>query len=110
MNRYDVAELAEDAVALHPTRPAMTLAHDSADARLIVFRIKPGQQVPSHTSTSTVILSVVAGEGVVSGGEGEMPVSMGDVVAFSPNEPHGMRAVHNELVLLATITPRPGTR
>jgi quercetin dioxygenase-like cupin family protein len=40
----------------------------------------------------------------------DRPVATGDVVTYEPNELHGMRAVTEELVLLATITPRPGTR
>ena len=110
MTRYDVRDLARRAVAAHPNRPAMTLLLDTADARLIVFRIAPGQAVPSHTSTSTVILTVVSGRGAVSGAEGELDVATGDVVAFAPQEPHGMYARAEELVLLATITPRPGDR
>jgi len=37
-------------------------------------------------------------------------VAAGDVVTYDPNEIHGMRAADEELVLLATITPRPGSR
>jgi quercetin dioxygenase-like cupin family protein len=110
MIRYDPRELARTAVAAHPARPAMTLALDTADARLIVFRIAPGQAVPPHASSSTVILTVVSGTGTVSGAEGDLEVAEGDVVAFGPREPHGMRATTTELVLLATIAPRPGER
>jgi quercetin dioxygenase-like cupin family protein len=37
-------------------------------------------------------------------------VSPGEIVLFEPNELHGMRADAEEVVLLATITPRPGDR
>jgi quercetin dioxygenase-like cupin family protein len=57
-----------------------------------------------------VVLSVVSGRGVVSGADREQPVEEGDVVTYEPNELHGMRAIDTNLVLLATITPRPGER
>jgi quercetin dioxygenase-like cupin family protein len=81
--------------------------HDSADARLVVFRIEAGQAVMPHTSTATVILSVIAGTGIVSGGSEEREVSAGDIVVFDPNELHGMRATDDTLVIVATIAPRP---
>jgi quercetin dioxygenase-like cupin family protein len=94
----------------HPGRPAMALAHDAPDVRLVVFRIAAGQAVPVHTSASTVVLHVLSGSGMVSGGEGEREVSAGMVIAYEPQEPHGMRAHTEELSLLAVITPRPASR
>jgi quercetin dioxygenase-like cupin family protein len=98
------------AVSAQPSRPATALLHDVADARVVVFRIEAGQAVAPHTSTSTVLLSVVAGHGMVSGAEGERAVSAGDLVAYDVAELHGMRALDERLVLVAIITPRPGTR
>jgi quercetin dioxygenase-like cupin family protein len=37
-------------------------------------------------------------------------VQAGSLVAYDPDEPHGMRATSEELVLLAAITPRPASR
>jgi quercetin dioxygenase-like cupin family protein len=103
-------DAAREARAASPTRPATAILHDSADLRLIVFRLAPGQAVPPHRSTSTVMLTVLAGEGVLSGGDGERTCAAGDVVVYAPEELHGMRATGVELQLLATITPRPGER
>ncbi|HUX35329.1 MAG TPA: AraC family ligand binding domain-containing protein [Gemmatimonadaceae bacterium] len=108
MNVYDPAALAAAAVATRPERPATAIVHDAAGARLVLFRIEAGQAVAPHTSASTVILSVVAGAGLVSGPDGERPVRAGDVVAYAPDERHGMRALSETLVVLATIAPRPG--
>jgi quercetin dioxygenase-like cupin family protein len=101
---------AADAVAADPRRPATAIVHDSADARSIIFRIGPGQTVPPHRSASTVMLTVMAGRGTVSGVDKETPVAAGDVIVYEPNELHGMRAGDDTLVLLATISPRPGER
>ena len=110
MRVYDPAAVARTAVAAHRDRPAMSLMHDGTDARLVVFRIAAGQSVPVHTSGSTVVLPVLSGSGLVSGSDGELEVSAGTVVAYEPQEPHGMRARTEELTLLAFITPRPASR
>lgn len=102
--------LAEHAVSARPDRPATAIAHDCPDARSVVFRIAPGQEVPEHVSMSSVTLVVLDGMGVVSGAGGERIVSRGDLVTYDPDEPHAMRAVSGPLVLLAVIAPRPGVR
>jgi quercetin dioxygenase-like cupin family protein len=111
MKPLDATAAARTAVAANPTRPATAVIHDSDDVRLVVFRLAPGQQVPPHQSASTVILRVLDGSGILSGGEGaEQHCKPGDTVAYEPNELHGMRADSEELLLLATIAPRPGSR
>lgn len=110
MKIYDAPALARAAVAGQSGRPAMTLVHDSDDARIVLFRLDPGQAMPVHTSPSTVVLTIISGTGTVSGGDGERTVKPGDIVAYAENEPHGMRAGHEELAIAAVITPRPGTR
>jgi quercetin dioxygenase-like cupin family protein len=88
----------------------MIVMHDSADVRLVIFQIEPGQQVPMHTNASTVVLTVVEGSGVVNGTGGEQTVSRGAVVTYEPREPHGMRATNERFILMAAIAPRPATR
>ena len=110
MNIYDPLEVAKQAVAAHPGRPATAIIHDAPDARLVVFRIAAGQAVPVHTTASTVVLHILSGTGLVNGAQGERPVSAGAIVTYEPREPHGMRATTGELVLLAVIAPRPASR
>ncbi|HEU4629924.1 MAG TPA: cupin domain-containing protein [Gemmatimonadaceae bacterium] len=88
----------------------MAILHDAPDVRLVVFRLAPGQAVPPHRSTSSVLLTVLEGAGTLSGAGAERRCTAGDVVAYAPEELHGMRADDGELLLLATITPRPGSR
>jgi quercetin dioxygenase-like cupin family protein len=106
------ADAARAAAATRPDRPATTVLHDSPDARVIVFRLGPGQQVPPHRNASTVLLQVLEGSGLISGAEGERAAAPGDVAVFAPNALHGMRAPADggELIILATIAPRPGQR
>jgi quercetin dioxygenase-like cupin family protein len=37
-------------------------------------------------------------------------VRAGDIVAYAPEEKHGMRALDEQLVLAAVIAPRPAAR
>ena len=37
MNVFDLRVVAREAVAANSTRPATTIVHDTADARLVVF-------------------------------------------------------------------------
>lgn len=110
MKVLDPSRAARDATTASASRPAMAVLLDTPDARLIVFRIEPGQSVAPHHSVSTVILTVLEGEGIVLGRDGERPCRPGDVVAYDPGETHGMRAVDRTLELLAIIAPRPGDR
>ena len=59
MNVISAPALAAGAVANNAARPATALAHDSADARVVLFRIEPCQEVAKHTSPSTVVLMIV---------------------------------------------------
>ena len=110
MKRYDPAEAARAAVSAAPDRPAVSVLHDEAEGRLVVFRLSPGQKVAEHTSSSHVFLSIVSGAGYVTGAEGEHAVGTGEIVAIAPRESHGMRAAGEQLVIAAFITPRPGSR
>ena len=110
MKLLNVPTAAAEAMAPNPNRPATATLHDSADLRLVVFRLAAGQSVPLHRSTSSVTLTAISGQGFIRGDDGEHAVTAGETVVFDPNEFHGMRAAGCELVLLATITPRPGDR
>jgi len=110
MKTFDARRAAVDAKVSNSTRPATAIVHDTPDARVVVFRIAPGQTVAPHRNGSTVILTVLSGHGIVTGGDSRRVVSAGEVVTYEPNEMHGMSAVDAEFVLLATITPRPSAR
>jgi Uncharacterized conserved protein, contains double-stranded beta-helix domain len=106
----DALDASRKAIAPSPSRPATAILFDSADMRLVVFRILPGQAVTPHQNSSTVTLTVLEGTGSISGREGERACRVGEMVTFDPGETHGMRATDQPFHLLATITPRPGGR
>jgi quercetin dioxygenase-like cupin family protein len=101
---------ARAAVSASAARPATAVLLNTPDVRLVVFRLAPGQSVAPHQNASTVMLTVLAGEGVLSGADGDRQCATGDLVVYDPSEMHSMRAVDHELLLLATIAPRPGDR
>jgi quercetin dioxygenase-like cupin family protein len=88
-------------------RHATALLFDSAECRLVAFTLAPDQAVPVHSSTSTVVVNVLAGNGVFTGGDVEIVLKSGDCATYAPNEPHGMKAGAAELRFLAVITPGP---
>lgn len=110
MKKLHPIQAAREAVSANPARPATAIIHDSADARCVVFRLEPGQQVAPHTSPSSVLLLAVEGSGVVTTAEGDTPLAVGEAALYEPRELHGMRAVAERFVLLAVITPQPGSR
>lgn len=110
MNGYLPGAIARDAKSFNPSKPAMALIHDSDDARVVVFRIAPGQAVERHVTRSSVVMHVLSGSGTISGADEERAVAPGMMLTFVPGESHGMRAGDEELVVLATIAPRPGAR
>ena len=110
MNVVNTLDAAIAAVSANPAKAATATVHDSADARVVLFRIDAGKAVPVHTSTSSVLLLVVSGSGTVTGAEGDRDVRTGDMIAYAPSEPHGMRATTERLVIAAVIAPRPGSR
>lgn len=110
MKALDPVTAARDAVSAAAGRPATAILPDTPDVRLVIFRLEAGQVVKPHSNPSTVLLSVVQGEGYVSGGDGEQAAKAGDLFVCEPNELHGFRAADGELHVLATIAPRPGSR
>jgi quercetin dioxygenase-like cupin family protein len=110
MIALDPRATARTASAASALRPATQVILDTPDVRLVTFRLLDGQAVTPHRSTSSVLLTVLRGEGMISGGDGERACREGDVLACEPGELHGMSATAGELHVLAAITPRPGER
>lgn len=106
MRRLTPLAAARNATPARPGHPASAILHNSADARVIVFHLQPGEAVPVHTSPATVLLEVLEGTCTLSGADGEATCTAGTLVVYDPDEPHGMRADHGvPAVLLATIAP-----
>jgi len=114
VNTLNLLDAAHAAIAARPDRPATAIVLDDDAARLILFRLAPGQSVPLHRNASIVMLTVLQGTGTILGRRDDVTTERqchhGDFFSFERGELHGMRADEEELVLLATIAPRSGTQ
>ncbi len=89
-------------------RPATVVLHDEANARIVAFRLEPGQRIPPHHSNSTVIVQVTAGSGTFIGEDGRALLSAGETAVYAPGETHAIEAGDEPLRFLAILAPRPG--
>jgi quercetin dioxygenase-like cupin family protein len=114
MKILNLLDTARAAIPVRPDRPAMVVVSDEPAARLIVFRLAPGQAVPPHRNASLVMLTVLQGMGTIVGEVDGATTAHGcrggDLFVFEPGELHGMSAGDEELVLLAAITPRSSSQ
>lgn len=98
----NVLELAN----FNPSRPMSRLLADSPEARVVLFSIRAGQEIPAHISPSRVFMYCAQGSGSFLKGEGQVPVKPGTLVECDPYENHGMSATEDMLVM-AVIAPCP---
>jgi quercetin dioxygenase-like cupin family protein len=89
-------------------RPATAVAHDEANARVVVFQLDPGQRVPPHHNRSTVIVTVLEGSGTFQGADGAAILRTGETAVYAPGEEHAIHAGDEPLRFQAIIAPRPG--
>lgn len=87
-------------------RYATALLHDDARARVVGFRLEPGQAVPPHTSEAMVLVLVTHGAARFSGRDTEVRLAAGEGAAYEPGEVHGIIADTEPVRFLAVIAPR----
>ena len=82
------------------------LVFDSEQARVALFCLEPGQELPVHVSTSEVLFQVIEGTGKLVVGEEKISAKAGTFAVCGPEVPHGLEA-EGRFVVLAVIAPRP---
>jgi quercetin dioxygenase-like cupin family protein len=102
MHAIDLNEVTD----FDPARPKSQVLVDTPQARVMLFCLEEGQQVPTHGSDSAVVFYTVAGEGTASIGDEVIELRPGQLVECPPKLPHGLKGSRG-LVVLATIAPRP---
>ncbi|MDF2630541.1 MAG: hypothetical protein K0R39_4372 [Symbiobacteriaceae bacterium] len=80
--------------------------HSCQDMRVVLFSLQPGQEMAPHTSSSSVCLQVLKGNGLMLVGHEWAPVETGSIRFYPPGEAHGVRATDGPLAVLATLAPR----
>lgn len=88
-------------------RVVSKVLHSCQDMRVILFSLGPGQELAPHTSSSSVCLHVVEGDGTLLVGDDWAPAAVGTMRFYPPGEIHGIRAMTEPMVVLATLAPRP---
>lgn len=94
--------------APRPDRAASQVLFDHAHARVVAFHLEAGQQIPAHSTDSSVLIHVIEGEGVFRGNASEAKLSAGQIAVFAPGETHAILAGAEALRFVAILTPRPG--
>lgn len=96
------------AARFDPNRPMTQLLSDSQDCRVIVLGLNPGQFVTPHSSSSTVLIQVLDGTGLIQVGDREQAVNAGELAVCPPNVSLSIRANDcSRLTVLAVIAPQP---
>lgn len=88
--------------------PARELVYEDANAKVIRFFLKAGQEIKPHRSPSSVFISVLKGRlSFYLGKEDrEEILEAGSTVFYEPEELHGFKALEDSVVQ-AVITPNP---
>ncbi len=97
----------EGAPKARSERFASQILHDSADLRLVAFHLLPGQVVPPHRNSATVLIQVLEGEGLFRGDGAQLRLGPGMAVVYAPGETHSIDAVGGSLRFHAVIAPGP---
>jgi quercetin dioxygenase-like cupin family protein len=87
-------------------KPIKQLVHDSEHLQMALICLEKGQEIPSHSAPSTVMMQVLEGEGEFTVGAEKREGTAGQVIPCAPDAPHGIRAV-SRLAVLAIVAPRP---
>ena len=87
-------------VQFHDKDPNAEPLFVSEEARVLRFALRPGQVVREHHAPhSPVIISVLQGRGLFSGGDGvEKEFGPNDLLIFPAGENHSIRALNEELI------------
>ena len=79
---------------------------DSPYAKILTYCFEPGQELPvhQHPADSQLIIVVLEGEGLFTGGKEEIPAGPGQMCVGMVSTPHGVRA-KTRMRILVIITP-----
>lgn len=102
MHIPDITSLAE----FSDKGPNKKVLYETPVLTSILVSLKGGQEIPAHTLKAEVIMHVVTGEGSFHTVSGAQAVKEGALVVCAPNEPHGIMAKTDMVVLVAKVAGR----
>jgi quercetin dioxygenase-like cupin family protein len=90
-----------------PSGPRSEVVYEDANAKVVRFYLKGGQEIKPHRSGSSVFITVLKGKlRFTLGDEGEETLEEGSTVFYRPRELHGFVALEDSVVE-AVIAPNP---
>lgn len=94
------------AVAFQQDRFQPVVLAETERIRVLLMCLEPGQAIPVHRPGIDLALVVLEGDGVMTAGDREDPISSGTVVVVPAGTARGLRAT-GRLVALAVASPPP---
>lgn len=79
---------------------------DTPEIKIVEFAIPKFHEISAHTNPSKVTLYCVKGKGKFLKNNTWIEVQEGDIIIYDNNEPHGMKA-DEDTIVMAMITPSP---
>jgi len=92
-------------------KPLSEVVYEDANAKVVRFYLKGGQEIKPHKSPSSVCITVLKGKlnFFLGKDNSEVEVYAGGTVFYEPEELHGFKALEDSVVE-AVITPKPTHR
>jgi quercetin dioxygenase-like cupin family protein len=89
-------------------KPTTKKFFSNDDMVVVHFNLKSGQKIPMHTSSSTVLVSVLTGKGkfFIDNEDNFEILGTGESFIYSPKQPHGFLALE-DMIVQAVISPNP---
>jgi quercetin dioxygenase-like cupin family protein len=94
------------AVAFRQDRFQPVVLAETERIRVLLLCLEPGQAIPVHRPGIDLTLVVLEGDGMMTTGDREDPISSGTVVVVPAGTARGLRAT-GRLVALAVASPPP---
>ncbi len=80
---------------------------DTAQMRVVLVALAPGQQIPIHAPAVDLAIAVLAGTGRLRAGPSTRWVRAGDVAVIPAGTARGLRAEGGPLIALNSVSPPP---
>lgn len=86
--------------------PKKKVLYETPALTTMLVALRGGHEIPAHTVNSEVVMHVIKGEGSFYTGSGTHEVKEGNLVVCAPDEPHGIAAKTDMIVLVAKAGER----
>jgi quercetin dioxygenase-like cupin family protein len=88
-----------DATRFSPDCPVKIDLAETAGSKIVLVCLEAGQTIPAHPEPYAVVFVVLQGEGIITSGTVEHPVSPVHLVAVGKGEDRGIRCTHRMVLL-----------